>query len=225
MDFRFAKSQRSAGPSTQAVALFACLIVILLGCWRGTSLFTQPVDEWVPGSDVEASLMGILEPVAGKGNIRLSVTGKGTSHSVLILLATRASEAAPTLERLTISALMMNPEEGDQLVIEQAAFARGVPGRPSAAGWTELGLYGALLAMLAWIGLKPSDAAPVADAKRAKTAEPVEAALEPALVEKRVKAKPALTAEPGAAAKLVQKDPARTASILRSWMHGEGGSA
>ncbi|KCZ55356.1 hypothetical protein HY29_12535 [Hyphomonas beringensis] len=224
MDFRFAKSQRSAGPSTQAVALFACLIVILLGCWRGTSLFTQPVDEWVPGSDVEASLMGILEPVAGMGNIRLSVTGKGTSHSVLILLATRASEAAPTLERLTTSALMMNPEEGDQLVIEQAAFARGVPGRPSAAGWTELGLYGALLAMLAWIGLKPSDV-PAADAKRARTAEPVEAALEPALVEKRVKAKPALTAEPGAAAKLVQKDPARTASILRSWMHGEGGSA
>ncbi|MBR9806157.1 hypothetical protein [Hyphomonas pacifica] len=224
MDFRFAKSQRSAGPSTQAIALFACLIVILLGCWRGTSLFTQPADEWVPGSKVEASLMGILEPVAGKGNIRLSVTGEGTSHSVLILLASRVSEAAPTLERLTTSALMMNPEEGDQLVIEQAAFARGVPGRPSASGWTELGLYGALLAMLAWIGLKPSDA-PAADAKRVKAAEPVEAALEPALQETRLKAKPALTAEPGAAAKLVQKDPARTASILRSWMHGEGGAA
>jgi len=225
MDHRLAKFQGSAMLSTRAVALFALVIAGVLGSWRASDLFTQPVEAWVPGSAVEASLMGILEPVAGKGNIRLSVMGDGSSgRSVLILLASDASETAPTLQRLATSAILLSPEAGDQLIIEQADFARGVAGRPDAAGWTELGLYALLCGLLAWVGFRaPLEAAPegkgagAPDERKPARAESTDIIPGPKL-------RPVRQPDPDAAS-LVRKDPARTASILRSWMRGEGDAA
>ncbi|WP_370170270.1 MULTISPECIES: hypothetical protein [Hyphomonas] len=226
MENRLVRLRNSAMLSTRAVALFALVIAVVLSSWRGADLFTHPVEAWVPGSTIEASLMGILEPVAGNGNIRLSVTGDGGSgRSVLILLESTAAETAPTLQRLATSALLLSPEAGDQLVIEQAEFARGVAGRPDAAGWTELGLYALLCSLLAWVGFRaPADEAvsvsqdtPAAETKTARrdTAE---------IIPAPTTARTVRQADPDAAA-LVRKDPARTASILRSWMRGEGGAA
>lgn len=226
MDHRLAKFQGSAMLSTRAVALFALVIAVVLGTWRASDLFTQPVEEWVPGSAIEASLMGILEPVAGKGNIRLSVTGDGGSaRSVLILLASDASETAPTLQRLTTSAILLSPEAGDQLVIEQADFARGVAGRPDTAGWIELGLYGLLCGLLAWVGFRakpePEQTARTADAPAERS--PARMTASPDVIA-APKPRPLRQPDPDAAS-LVRKDPARTASILRSWMRGEGDAA
>ena len=163
MDHRLAKFQGSAMLSTRAVALFALVIAGVLGSWRASDLFTQPVEAWVPGSAVEASLMGILEPVAGKGNIRLSVMGDGSSgRSVLILLA--------------------------------------------------------------WVGFRaPLEAAPegkgagAPDERKPARAESTDIIPGPKL-------RPVRQPDPDAAS-LVRKDPARTASILRSWMRGEGDAA
>ncbi|MEH6742441.1 hypothetical protein [Hyphomonas sp.] len=225
MDHRLAKFQGSAMLSTRAVALFALVIAGVLGSWRASDLFTQPVEAWVPGSAVETSLMGILEPVAGKGNIRLSVMGTGGSgRSVLILLASDASETAPTLQRLATSAILLSPEAGDQLIIEQADFARGVAGRPDATGWTELGLYALLCGLLAWVGFR----APLEIAQEGKgagaPAERKPARVDTADIISAPKPRPVRQPDPDAAS-LVRKDPARTASILRSWMRGEGDAA
>ena len=225
MDHRLAKFQGSAMLSTRAVALFALVIAGVLGSWRASDLFTQPVEAWVPGSAVETSLMGILEPVAGKGNIRLSVMGTGGSgRSVLILLASDASETAPTLQRLATSAILLSPEAGDQLIIEQADFARGVAGRPDATGWTELGLYALLCGLLAWVGFRaPLETAPEGKGISAP-AERKPARVDTADIISAPKPRPVRQPDPDAAS-LVRKDPARTASILRSWMRGEGDAA
>jgi flagellar biosynthesis/type III secretory pathway M-ring protein FliF/YscJ len=225
MDHRLANFQGSAMLSTRAIALFALVIAGVLGSWRASDLFTQPVEAWVPGSAVETSLMGILEPVAGTGNIRLSVTGNGGSgRSVLILLSSDASETAPTLQRLATSAILLSPETGDQLIIEQADFAHGVAGRPDATGWTELGLYALLCGLLAWVGFR----APVDAATEGKGAavpvEPKAARVDPADISPKPKLRAVRQTDPDAAS-LVRKDPARTASILRSWMRGEGDAA
>ncbi|RCL86284.1 hypothetical protein [Hyphomonas sp.] len=225
MDHKLAKFQGSAMLSTRAVALFALVIAGVLGSWRASDLFTQPVESWVPGSAIETSLMGILEPVAGTGNIRLSVSGDGRSgRSVLILLASDASETAPTLQRLASSAILLSPETGDQLIIEQADFARGVAGRPDVTGWTELGLYALLCGLLAWVGFRaPLDAAPAATSTGAP-ADRKSTRIESADIIPVSKPRPVRQPDPDAAS-LVRKDPARTASILRSWMRGEGDAA
>ena len=225
MDHKLANFQGSAMLSTRAIALFALVIAGVLGSWRASDLFTQPVEEWVPGSAVETSLMGILEPVAGKGNIRLSVAGDGgPGKSVLILLSSEASATAPTLQRLATSALLLSPEAGDQLVIEQAEFARGVAGRPDMAGWTELGLYALLCGLLAWLGFRaPQEAAPESRGME-NPADRTPLRVEAAEKVSRPKARPARQPD-SEAAMLVRKDPARTASILRSWMRGEGDAA
>ena len=224
MDQHHASVQRSAMPSTRVLALFALGIVIVLGCWRAADIFTQPEDEWLPVSAVETSLLGILEPVAGKGNIRLSVGGDGrTGQSVLILLSSDARDAAPTIERLASSAVMLTPAAGDQLIIEEADFARGIPGRPTLAGWIELSLYGILCSLLGWMGLRPQPVAiePAGRSLAVRQNPPVEFDGAGAASLPR---KPSLlpAAEPDAAASLARKDPARTATILRSWMRGEG---
>ena len=227
MDPRGAIPQRSAMPSTRVLALLALVIAVCLGGWRASESFTQPDTEWVPATPMEASLLGILEPIAGKGNIRLSVTDDGgTGRTVFVLLASEAANAAPTIERLTNSVAMLEPAAGDQLVIEEAAFARGVPGRPSAETWTELGLFGGLCLLLAWIGLAPASEkteAPVQAENRLpaslKPISPADTAIAP-----RPRAT-AIQAEPDAAADIARKDPAKAASILRTWMHGEGDAA
>lgn len=221
MDHRFAKSRRSATPSTQAVALCAFLLVMILAAWRAADLFTNPADDWVPASTLEASLMGVLEPVTGRENIRLSVTEEGSARSVLILLSARVRDTAPTLERLARSALMLDPAEGDQLIIEQAAFARQARALPSASGWIELGLYGLLGVLLARIGLTATSCRPAP----ARQPLPVTAHEDMDLPPRTVQSRSEAPAAPAAAARLVRKDPARTASILRSWMRGEGDAA
>ncbi|MEE2921599.1 MAG: hypothetical protein VYC38_07540 [Pseudomonadota bacterium] len=226
MDHKLTKLQGSAMLSTRAVALFALLIALVLGSWRATDLFTHPAEAWVPGSPIEASLMGILEPVAGQGNIRLSVTdGNGPGQSVLILISSDIADTAPTLQRLASSALLLSPEAGDQLIIEQAEFARGVAGRPDAAGWTELGLYALLCGLLAWTAIRtPHETAPAGQmTQTAPTHAPLPAG--PAELIAAPAPHPARQAADPDTAQLVRKDPARTASILRSWMRGEGDAA
>jgi hypothetical protein len=44
MDHKLAKFQGSAMLSTRAVALFALVIAGVLGSWRASDLFTQPVE-------------------------------------------------------------------------------------------------------------------------------------------------------------------------------------
>ena len=101
MENRLVRLRNSAMLSTRAVALFALVIAVVLSSWRRRRpVYPSRRGSWVPGSTIEASLMGILEPVAGNGNIRLSVTGDGGSgRSVLILLESTAAETAPTLQQ------------------------------------------------------------------------------------------------------------------------------
>ena len=223
MTQRIATPPGSARPTTRALALLALVLVISLGCWRASNLVTQPEDAWVPGSQVEASLFGILEPVAGKGNLRLSVTEhNGAARTVLILLSSDAGDTAPTIERLANSVAMIEPAAGDQLIVEHAEFANGLPGRLSVEGWVELGLFGAICALLVWIG---SGASEVGSAKA-----PVSAEHKPAMPVRldqienapSPKPRPVRQIDPDMVADLARKNPARSASILRDWMRGEG---
>lgn len=223
MNQRIATPTNSAMPSTRALALFAFLLATILGCWRAADIFTTNAPDWQPASATEASLMGILEPVAGAGNLRLSVTGDaGSGRTVMILLSSKAADVAPTVERLAESVAMVQPEAGDQLIVEQADFANGHPGQPTTEEWIELGLLSALSILLAWLGFAPAGR-PAPEVLTAAPTEPVHtdtASILPAATRK-----PMPVLEPDEAADLARKDPARAASVLRSWMRGEGDAA
>ena len=223
MSERISTRTSSAMPSTRALALFAFLLATILGCWRAADIFSADTPDWQPASATEASLMGILEPVAGEGNIRLSVTGDaGTGRTVMVLLSSKAADAAPTIERLATSVAMIQPAAGDQLIVEQAAFAGGFPGQPSTEEWIELVLLGALSLVLAWLGFAPA-AAPAVASGLAALPEPERAVSADVLPAARPKPQPA--SHPDQAADLARKDPAKAASVLRSWMRGEGDAA
>ena len=66
MDHKLAKFQGSAMLSTRAVALFALVIAGVLGSWRASDLFTQPVESWVPGSAIRSLSFTVLCQSWGK---------------------------------------------------------------------------------------------------------------------------------------------------------------
>jgi flagellar biosynthesis/type III secretory pathway M-ring protein FliF/YscJ len=207
----------------RALALAAFLIAAGLLGWRASLLLTATNTPPAHASPLETSLLNLVEPVAGPGKARISVTrDAGAGRTVLVLLDVSASDSAPTIERLVQTAARLDPGAGDALVIEQAAFARGTPGRPSSSAYGELSMLGLLAALLGWLAFGP--------ARETETAASVEAPHHPASTPLRPMTEPALrpvrTALPSAdAADLVRKDPARAADILRGWMSGGSDAA
>lgn len=221
---RSSKLTSGAGPSPRALALAALVIALGLLAWRGSLLLTSDNPLPATATPLEASLMNIVEPVAGPGNARISVNTSATGgRTVLVLLDAGASAQASTIESLVTAAARLDIMTGDLFVMQQAAFAKGAPGRPDAAAYGELSFLALLAGLLVWLTFVPRAEMVFEAAEEAplRTMAPTpERHLVPAPIH------PVRTALPVSdAAELARKDPARAADILRGWMTNRSDAA
>lgn len=205
----------ATGGLVRPLAMLACALALGLLCWRGAALLTGPGMP-VSASPAEAALADVLAPVAGPGLSRLSVTYNAEGgRTVLLLVDERASARRAELQRIAPIAAGLIPERGDKLVIETVAFAEGLPGRPDAAAWAELGglaalvLIGGALAMLTGTSVPVSN--PVTQILPAP--QPIE---RPRDMPRAVR--PVAAAPSPDAVDIARRDPARAAAVVRGWM-------
>ena len=214
---RSSKLNSGAGPSPRALALAAFVIAFGLLAWRCSALLTSDNPLPATATPLEASLMNIIEPVAGPGNARISVnTSANGGRTVLVLLDANAGGQASTIEGLVTAAARLDVMAGDLLVMQQAAFAKGAPGRPDAAAYGELSFLALLAGLLGWLAfvLRAEMVFETVEEAPLRTIAPTpERALSSTPI------RPVRTALPSSdAAELARKDPARAADILRGWM-------
>ena len=216
-----AYSQATVGEQTgkaiRLAALAALFLALSLCVWRASNLLTGAESE--PKSPAEASLARLIDPVAGPGNSRISIAFNAEGgRTVFVLLDMPAAPMAGDLQRILPEAAGLDPARGDKLIIDQAAFARGLPGRPDTSGWLELsalGLISLISAGIALVTLRlPHAAAPVARRPEEERVMP-EARVEPM---RALRSMP--VPAPADASDVAQKDPARAAEVLRGWMRG-----
>lgn len=216
MALRQADSGLEAGRIVRLAALVALFLALSLCVWRGSSLLTGAAA--TPRSAAEASLAALIDPVAGPGNSRISIAFNAEGgRTLFVLLDTPAAPMAGDLQRILPEAAGLDFKRGDKLIIEQAAFARGLPGRPDTAAWLELGALGLIALISAGIalatlsrGAAPAAVSPLRETDRAAAAELRAEALRPL--------RPLAPVPAPEAADMARRDPARAAAVLRGWM-------
>lgn len=211
MAFRQTGSGLEAGHIVRLAALAALFLALSLCVWRASSLLTGAGTE--PRGTAEASLASLIDPIAGPGNSRISIAFNAEGgRTVFVLLDAPAAPMAGDLQRILPEAAGLDFKRGDKLIIEQAMFARGLPGRPDTAAWLELGALGLVALISAGIALATlrQGAAPLPEPERV-TADLRAQPLRPL--------KPLATIPAPEAADLARRDPARAAAVLRGWMN------
>ncbi|MBY9067374.1 hypothetical protein K1X12_10715 [Hyphomonas sp. WL0036] len=216
MAFQRAAAGRQTGQAMRLAALLMLFLALSLAVWRASSLLTGSQPD--PRSPAEASLLNLIEPIAGAGNARVTIARNPEGgRTLLLLLDARAATAAGDLQRILPDAAGLDFKRGDKLVIEQAAFARGLPGRPDTAAWLELsalGLISLISAGMALSTLRPAGSvaapAPAREPEREMRVEP----LRPL--------RPIAPVSVPDASEAARRDPAKAAAVLRGWMRNDG---
>lgn len=211
-------SGEGSGRHIRLAALVALFLAVSLCAWRASSLLM--VEEPGPQSPAESSLARLVDPLVGAGNSRISITFNAAGgRTVFVLLDASAAPIASDLERILPEAASLDLARGDRLVIQQAVFVRGLPGRPDTSGWLELGALGLISLLSAGIAAATlrSQAVDVAVPAPAREAEPSS----PERVRPLRPVAPIPAADAGDVAR---RDPARGAAVLRGWMSGEDAS-
>ena len=129
---------------------------------------------------------------------------------------------AETIRRIPTSAVGIEATFGDTLIIEQASFAAGMPGRASPEAMAELALMGVLASLLGWMTLTAQPIR-VPEAELVATSLPARRAH--AEAEPARRPAPLPSALPQDASAAARKDPAKAADILRGWMNDKGEAA
>ncbi|ABI78752.1 hypothetical protein HNE_1391 [Hyphomonas neptunium ATCC 15444] len=217
MAFTHAAIATDTGRAIRLAALAVVFLALSLGVWRASSLLTGGADS--PRSPAEASLSTLIDPIAGPGNARTSVAFNAEGgRTVFVLLDAPAAPVAGDLQRILPEAAGLDFTRGDKLIIEQAAFARGLPGRPDTAAWLELGALGLISFISAGMALAtlrrspvPAIPAPVREPERAHSG-PRSDILRPS--------RPVMPAPVAEAGDVAKRDPVRSAAVLRGWMTG-----
>jgi hypothetical protein len=211
---------RHSLPLVPALAAFALLIALGLLGWRAAALFSQASGDVARGP-AETALYATLEPVAGKGHLRLALTRDAAGARTVFMLLDSASNAdRAQLQGVAALAAGLSAEAGDRVIIEETAFA-STSAVPGIAGWAELAALSglALLSGLIWsVSLRTATTAPAA-------IPAIPAAPDAPLPRNDLTAarRPVAAAPPpSAAADLARTDPAGAADILREWMSGSG---
>lgn len=216
MAFQQVAAGRQAGQAIRLAALLMLFLALSLAVWRASSLLTGSEPD--PRNPAEASLLNLIEPIAGVGNARVTIAHNPEGGRTLVLLLdARAATAAGDLQRILPDAAGLDFKRGDKLVIDQATFARGLPGRPDTAAWFELsalGLISLISAGMALSTLRPASAVvapvPVREPDRDARVEPL---------------RPLRAIAPVSlpdAGEAVRRDPAKAAAVLRGWMRNDG---
>lgn len=216
-------SRQQSGTSPRIMVMLPLLLVLCLGGWRlNTMLQTQTAPH--PQAGLDETLTGLVEPIAGAGNIRISISenaaGQKTGLVVLNALSKDAVAQIEAVKRIILTGASIDLEAGDSVVIEQVPFASNMSSGFSTDNMIELGAFVALLALMAMAALKSRDG-DTASLPRAETslrARPQDIDIE-TMATKTVASAPRQTNN---LAKTVNEDPAAAAEVLRSWMRGTG---
>lgn len=214
MAFNQATVGGQTGKAIRLAALAALFLALSLCVWRASSLLTGSAAQ--PKSPAEASLAALIDPIAGPGNSRISIAFNAEGgRTVFVLLDAPAAPVASDLQRILPEAAGLDTAHGDKLLIEQAAFARGLPGRPDTAAWLELGALGLISlisAGIALITLRPQPLPALAPSRPEAIPE--------ARGETLRALRPVAPPSAADASDVAQRDPARAAEVLRRWMRG-----
>jgi len=211
-------------PTTRILTLIALFLAAGVLSIRAADLFTTPAQAPQNGSATERSLINLLEPVAGTGNIRVSIHGR-FDRTVLVLfngpqVATEDSEAITLeIETITKAALALDTAR-ETLTLSQFPFATTSQASISSLEMAELVGLGLLCALLTVMLIAPPSRT---DAEHKTLPQDVTA--QPSNL-RLVKEPPAaqVDAEIDRAAQIAVNDPTGTARLIRQWI-GEGGKA
>jgi flagellar biosynthesis/type III secretory pathway M-ring protein FliF/YscJ len=209
-------------PTTRILTLAALTLAAGVFCLRAVDLFSGGVQPANIGSALEQELTHLIEPVAGQGNVRVSVKG-GDTRTYLILLngpqltAEQPSVLKTNAEAIIKSAAPYNAAK-DTLTLSQFPFAQSVSGELTTLEIAEFSGLG-LICILLLAGLVQ----PASRQTEPRTQTTVAPETVPAEAPVRIPARP--IAEPNRAAELAANDPDGTVRVLRAWMNDTGGNA
>lgn len=218
-----AESDVSGTQRIRAICAIAAFVLLALATWRATDVFTQPVISDAPISVEQQKLLHVIEPLAGAGNVRLSVRRAGAgSRDFLVMVDTSTSAArglGADIEAILTKAAGFSPKNGDTLTVQEFAFAQGASARPGTQDLAQLGIMGLLIFLLSWGAFAPlpSRAAPeVTSRKKSKRQTSVDAPRRPRPVAVDIgQSEPSRVS---AAARTAQNNPEETANVIRAWM-------
>ena len=119
-------------PTTRILTLAALTLAAGVFCLRAVDLFSGGIETAAIGSPLEQELTHLIEPIAGAGNVRVSVKG-GNARKYLVLLngpqlnADQPSDIKTSAEAIIKSAAPFNAAK-DTLTLSQFPFAYSVSG-------------------------------------------------------------------------------------------------
>ena len=227
MDVRTSSSGRHREkPPIRLFALLALLVAACLLVWRGMLLLSPPEPTWQASNSAESQLMGILAPLTGAENIRLTVseTGEG-ARSVVILLAADVEEMTPDVMRVATRSANLDETTGDVLVIETAAFSTHAFSSTTPADMMEIFALGIVCLALGWIIVISAPAQvqmQTAPSLRRSEGDGAPDFL-PEIRRERSTVHPDHLPDTEAVARVARRDPAQAAKIIRAWMRQSGG--
>ena len=211
------------------IRVFALMALLIAGCllvWRGSLLLAPQETAWQASNPAEAQLMGILEPVTGEKNVRLTVTETGEGRrSVLVLLASDIEHLSPAVERIATQSAALDQIAGDVLIIETAEFADRGFASSTPADMMEIFAIAMICVALAWIVMAAGQPQSIASAYTTpmETVSEHKPEFAPDIRRERGPSQPALMPDTEAVARVARQDPAQAAKIIRNWMRQKGG--
>jgi len=204
----------------RAICALAACILLGLGIWRGAEVFTQPADTSAHLSEEQRALLHVIEPLAGTGNVRVTVfpTSQSTRDFLVLIDSLRNSprSLAKDIEAILGSAAGFNATLGDTLTVREFPFVDGLAASPKATELAELGVLSILVFLLAWGAFAPPKQVVESSgrAKSKRTADDRPSRTRPVAVD----LVSANDSKAVSAAKTATDDPAGTANVIRAWM-------
>ena len=225
MAAKTAETEASGLRNVRAIAAFAAFILLGLGIWRASDVFTQPAVGTAAISLEQEKLLHVIEPLTGPGNVRVSVRRSEAGERDFLVMIDTASSGARDLgqqiEAILGKAAGFTAAQGDTLTVQEFPFADGARARPEASELAQLGIMGLLVFLLSWGAFAPASSAPapeITHRKKPRRGGPAapEDARRPRPV--AVDMTPSDGSSAAAAAKTASDNPAETAKIIRAWM-------
>ena len=207
----------------RAISAFAAFVLLSLGIWQASEVFTQPASSKAPISLEQEKLLHVIEPLAGAGNVRVTVhrTDAG-ARSFLVMIDTANSTArgiGKDVEAIFTKAVGFDAARGDTLTVQEFPFADGASARPAPADLAQLGIIGLLVFLLSWGAFAPAPSAgtpALVSRKKERRSSRSDAPDRPRPVP--VDLSPPEGSSASAAAKTARENPAETAKVIRAWM-------
>ncbi len=200
------------------LALAGLVLALALTGWRAAEIFTTHAPP-APASAAESQLMPLAEALAGPGHVRLMLTrGPAGTRQLTVLLDETASHGREDMARLLAAAAALDSERGERIVVETAAFAPGLAGRPAPAAWAELGGLVLLSLICAILSFSPQPVSPAGSALTESRIEPEYLAALPDTGRRPLQRVSQMPGGGGEATEITRQDPAAAAGLLRRWM-------